>query len=63
MTQAYQIDRLAMSEHATPRFALKMDFMDINKRIIKHFTDSAELKLKVKDVLATPIANAAQLFF
>src|SRR5487761_2368419 len=37
--------------------------MDINKRIIKHFTDSAELKLKVKDTLAMPIANAAQLFF
>ena len=37
--------------------------MDINKRIIKHFTDSAELKLKIKDTLATPIAAAAQLFF
>ncbi|PIV15733.1 MAG: phosphoheptose isomerase, partial [Gallionellales bacterium CG03_land_8_20_14_0_80_55_15] len=37
--------------------------MDINKRIIKHFTDSAELKLKVKDTLAPPIASAAQLFF
>lgn len=37
--------------------------MDLNKRIIKHFTDSAELKLKVKDTLAAPIADAAQLFF
>ncbi len=37
--------------------------MDIHKRIVKHFKDSADLKLKVKDVLAQPIANAAQLFF
>ena len=37
--------------------------MDINKRIIKHFKDSAELKLKVKDALAQPIANGAQIFF
>jgi D-sedoheptulose 7-phosphate isomerase len=37
--------------------------MDINKRIIKHFKDSAELKLKVKDALAKPIAEGAQLFF
>jgi D-sedoheptulose 7-phosphate isomerase len=37
--------------------------MTINKRIIKHFKDSAELKLKVKDALAKPIAEAAQLLF
>jgi D-sedoheptulose 7-phosphate isomerase len=37
--------------------------MDINKRIIKHFKDSAELKLKVKDALAKPIAEGAQIFF
>ena len=52
-----------MSEHATQRFARKMDFMDINKRIIKHFKDSAEIKLKVKDGLAKPIADSAQIFF
>ena len=28
MAQAYQIDRLGMSEYATPRFAQKMDFRD-----------------------------------
>ena len=37
--------------------------MDINKRIIKHFKDSAEIKLKVKDGLAKPIADSAQIFF
>lgn len=37
--------------------------MDAGKRIIRHFKDSAELKLKVKDELAGPIAEAAQLFF
>jgi D-sedoheptulose 7-phosphate isomerase len=37
--------------------------MDINKRIIKHFKDSADLKLKVKDALAQPIATSAQIFF
>jgi len=37
--------------------------MDINKRIIKHFKDSADLKLKLKDALAQPIANGAQIFF
>jgi len=37
--------------------------MDINKRIIKHFKDSAELKLRVKDELAKPIAESAQVFF
>ena len=37
--------------------------MDISKRIIKHFKDSAELKLKVKDALAKPIADGAQVFF
>jgi len=37
--------------------------MDINKRIIKHFKDSAELKLRVMDELSDPIAEGAQLFF
>jgi D-sedoheptulose 7-phosphate isomerase len=37
--------------------------MDINKRITKHFKDSAELKLKVKDSLAQPIAESAQILF
>ena len=37
--------------------------MDIHKRIAQHFTDSAELKLKLKDALAQPINEAAQLFF
>jgi D-sedoheptulose 7-phosphate isomerase len=37
--------------------------MDINTRIIKHFKDSAEIKLKVKDGLARPIADSAQIFF
>jgi len=37
--------------------------MNINKRIAQHFTDSAELKLELKDELAQPIHEAAQLFF
>ncbi len=37
--------------------------MDINKRIAGHFADSAELKLKVRDELAQPIADGAQLLF
>jgi len=37
--------------------------MDINNRIIRHFKDSAELKLKVRDSLAKPIAAGAQIFF
>jgi len=37
--------------------------MDIQKRINKHFKDSAELKLRVRDELAEPIANGARLFF
>ena len=37
--------------------------MDINNRISKHFKDSAELKLRVKDSLARPIAEGAQVFF
>lgn len=37
--------------------------MDINNRIAKHFKDSAELKLKVKDALAQPIADGAHVFF
>ena len=37
--------------------------MDIRNRIIRHFTDSAELKLRVKEDLSAPIADAAQLFF
>jgi len=55
--------QVSWNQHATPRFARKMDFMDINKRIIKHFKDSADLKLKVKDELAQPIADGAQIFF
>jgi D-sedoheptulose 7-phosphate isomerase len=42
---------------------MKINTMDIKKRITRHFTDSAELKLRVKDALAAPIADAAQLFF
>lgn len=37
--------------------------MDIQKRITGHFKESAELKLKTKEALAAPIAEAAQLFF
>lgn len=37
--------------------------MDINNRIIKHFKDSADIKLRVKDALAKPIAEGAQVFF
>lgn len=37
--------------------------MEINKRITRHFRDSAELKLRVKDTLAKPIADGAQVFF
>ncbi len=37
--------------------------MDIHKRITQHFKDSAELKLRVMDELAIPIAEGAQLFF
>jgi len=37
--------------------------MDIHKRISKHFKDSADLKLKLREVLAQPIAEGAQLFF
>lgn len=37
--------------------------MDISKRIIKHFKDSADIKLRVKDALAKPIADGAQMFF
>jgi D-sedoheptulose 7-phosphate isomerase len=37
--------------------------MDINKRIIKHFSDSAALKEKVKNALATPLAASAQAMF
>jgi len=37
--------------------------MDINARIIKHFKDSADTKLRVKEGLAKPIANGAQIFF
>lgn len=37
--------------------------MDINKRITQHFKDSAELKLKVKESLAKPIAESAQILF
>jgi D-sedoheptulose 7-phosphate isomerase len=34
--------------------------MDLIKRINQHFTDSAELKLKAMDVLAKPLATAAE---
>lgn len=37
--------------------------MDINNRIKKHFKESAELKLRVKDALAKPISESAQIFF
>lgn len=37
--------------------------MDIHKRISKHFKDSADLKLKLREVLAKPLAEGAQLFF
>ena len=37
--------------------------IDIQARIVKHFQDSAELKLQVMHELAEPIADAAQLFF
>ncbi len=37
--------------------------MDMQKRIIRHFKDSAELKLKVMEQLSEPIAQAARLFF
>jgi D-sedoheptulose 7-phosphate isomerase len=37
--------------------------MDINKRIARHFEDSAELKLRVREELSQPIADGAQLFF
>jgi D-sedoheptulose 7-phosphate isomerase len=37
--------------------------MEINKRIVRHFKDSADLKLRVKDELAQPIADAAQACF
>jgi len=34
--------------------------MDLTNRIRKHFDDSAQLKLDVRDMLAQPIADAAQ---
>ena len=34
--------------------------MDLTNRIRKHFDDSAQTKLQVKDALAQPIADAAQ---
>jgi D-sedoheptulose 7-phosphate isomerase len=37
--------------------------MDIDKRIVRHFKDSADLKLKVKDALAKPIAEGARVFY
>lgn len=45
-----------------------LDFLDdrhmnVTNRITQHFKDSAELKLRVMDELATPIADSAQLFF
>jgi len=35
--------------------------MDLVKRINNHFTDSAQVKLKAMEVLATPLADAATL--
>ena len=37
--------------------------VDIKKRIIKHFQDSVELKLRVMAELSDPIAEGAQVFF
>jgi D-sedoheptulose 7-phosphate isomerase len=37
--------------------------MDLKTRITKHFRDSAELKLRVKDTLAQPIADGARIMF
>jgi len=37
--------------------------MDICKRISKHFKDSADAKLRVRDALSQPIADGAQAFF
>jgi D-sedoheptulose 7-phosphate isomerase len=37
--------------------------MVINERIVKHFKDSAELKLKIMNTLSKPIAAGAQVFF
>ena len=34
--------------------------MDLTKRISKHFDDSAQIKLQARDILAQPIAYAAQ---
>jgi D-sedoheptulose 7-phosphate isomerase len=35
--------------------------MDLVKRINQHFTDSAEVKLKAREVLSVPLSGAAQL--
>ena len=35
--------------------------MDLVSRISGHFTDSAQVKLKAKEVLATPLSEAAEL--
>src|SRR5487761_2138879 len=37
--------------------------MEIKKRIIQHFKDSADLKLRVMDKLSAPIEQGAQVFF
>lgn len=37
--------------------------MTMNERIIAHFQESAELKLKAAEVLADPIARAVELMF
>ncbi len=37
--------------------------MEINQRIIKHFKDSADTKLRVMESLAQPIADGSQMFF
>ncbi len=37
--------------------------MEIKKRIMQHFKDSADLKLRVMGALSEPIALSAQIFF
>jgi D-sedoheptulose 7-phosphate isomerase len=34
--------------------------MDLISRVSQHFTDSAQLKIKAKDVLAGPLVDAAE---
>lgn len=37
--------------------------MDLHQRITRHFDDSVELKLRMRDALAEPIADAGQALF